>query len=314
MIPKRTRDTDISSEVFQGRKFRDRLFKLADEVARRHASNREDLPGIIADIAKREGFDRMKIQRLIEEGNTRAYLARYEQVRALDDRRFTFIPAEMDTVIMEMGDAAPPEQYNPNWVFPTSQGGNMQKSASTHESQPSIHASLHRPFDNLQSEREKLAAKREAEQRMVKEAAYKKATREVETLMHKVASACVHTQRMNKSGGQLFNTIVDQGNLSVEVAEGIAKRAGVIQEELKQRGAMHPSSMVDFKLEATEKVASHMLGNLSLLSKQASTELVEKPVVAPSASAANYDQLLAIAQNLQAQAEVAQANQPTEVK
>lgn len=298
----------------RGRIFRDRLFKLADEVARRHASGRESLPTVIADIAKREGFDQIKIQRLVEEGNTRAYLARYEQVRNLDDRRFSFIPAELETVLLEMGDAAPPKIDNPNWVVYNTQGGTMQKTASTHQSQPSLHAKLHRPFDDNEALAQKLASQQSEADRMEKTAKYKVAQRESEALMHKVASACVQTQRMNKTGGQLFNTIVDQAGLDMDVAEGISKRANAIQEELKRRGAIYPSHMVDFKVEATEKVASLMLGNLSLMSKQAATELVEKPKVAPSAHASDYDQLLALAKNLQAQAEVAQANKPTEVK
>lgn len=314
MIPKRTKDTDISADVMRGRIFRDRLFKLADEVARRHASGRESLPTVIADISKREGFDQIKIQRLVEEGNTRAYLARYEQVRNLDDRRFSFIPAEIETVLLEMGDAAPPKIDNPNWVVHTSQGGTMQKTASTHESEPSMIGKVHRPLGNTDHLAEKIAQEKAAATQMEKTAAYKHAQREVETLIHKVASACVQTQRMHKSGSQLFNTIVDQAGLDMDIAQGISKRANTIQEELKRRGAIYPSYMVDFKVEATEKVASLMLGNLSLMSKQAATELVEKPKVAPSSHAADYDQLLALAKNLQAQAEIANANKPTEVK
>ena len=314
MIPKRTKDTDISTEVLRGRAFRDRLFKLADEVARRHASGNESLPTVMAEIAARERFNQTQIQRLVEEGNTRAYLARYEKVRNLDDRRFAFIPAELDTIIIEMGDKAPPKLDNPNWIVPTIQGGSMQKSASTHETEQNVFGKLHRPFDNNDEYRQKLAAKEESERLMKKEAAYKKASREVNSLMHKVASACVQTQRFHKSGGVLFNTVIDQAGIDSDLAEGIAKKASAIQEELKQRGAMYASNMVDFKMEATEKVASHMLGSLSLMAKQASTELVQTPQVASSVHATDYNDLIALAHELKAQAEIAQANKPMEVK
>lgn len=301
MIPKRHKDTDIASEVAQGRLFRQRLLKAAEEAASRFMDG-EDLNDAVAAIAKREGFTRVQIQRLVEEANTLAYNKRYDQVRREKDRRITYEIAELSKVIDRMGLEAPVEEMNPNWVTGEEGGGEMNKAASAEPLQ------FHNPNANLDAKREKMLEKRASFDKVEKDKQLERLHRSLHSNIFKVANALVMTERLYKTAGTVFNTLLDDVTLPDAAVEGIQKQASEIANVLAQNKKVRQGFTVNLEVNPREKVANLVLGEHSLIGNSSSGR-TQDPKVTPTADVATYQQLVDLAKKIEAEQSQAMALQ-----
>lgn len=287
MIPKRDKNTDIASEVAQGKNLRRRIVACAEEAAKRFMAG-ESLNAILAEIAKRESFNRMQIQRLVEEANTVAFNKKYDEVRTVQDRRISFELASLADILPIMGEDAPPEIENPNLVKGKPGNGSMQKAASEQQTYS----------PHTQMLLDKLAARRKKEK---EEALYKEAatlSKEIESDIFKVANCLVHSEKYFKNGNQLFNTVLDKVAFEESIIEGIIKKAEYISDKMIETRRIRPDFVLSLSVEPQEKVASALFGKHSLLNKQAN-EFVEKPKVQPTTDIQDIQQLFDIAKKIQ---------------
>lgn len=259
MIPRRTKDTDISTEVARGKHFKKLLLRVALDAGRAYANDTsgKTLNEYLADIARKEGFNRIQIQRLVEEGNTQAYLAKYEKLREANIRDVEFPLASLDGILRELGADAPPEINNPNIVTGLKGSGEMKKEAST-----AIRTAFN---DGVAKSREKLAARKARDAEIEKQAALTRLNREKGNEMFRIAHSLVRTEMMHKNANEVFNTMLGEVALTQETVDGIIKKASSISELLHKKGNLAKSRMVDLKVNEQEKVASHLLGSLSLI-------------------------------------------------
>lgn len=273
LIPKRTKDTDISNDILQGKHFKKKLLALGLEVGRAYANDTsgKTLSEYIADVAKKEGFNRIQIQRLVEEGNTQAYLAKYAKMRDLKQRDVEFPLASQAEVVRLLGADAPPEVENPNIVQGLKGSGEMKKEASTQEA---VYQSFN---DGVSKSREKMAARRAREREQEKTASLGRLNRERESQMFKIAHSLVRTEQFHKNANEVFNTMLASHALSEESVDGILKKASSISELLHKKGHLHKNRMVDLKVNEQEKVASHLLGSLSLIDTQQASHVKDIP-------------------------------------
>lgn len=257
-IPKRSKDTDISQSVIRGKVFKKFVDQTAKEVARRYTEGTDGklLNELIAEVAKAESLNRIKIQALIEETNTQTYLRLYEKKRNQSNRDVRFPLASLANVIETMGDDAPPEVTNPNRVSGGQGGGEMVKKASA-----AAYSALFLDNDRAR-QKIKERADREKAQLLSKEA--RETENGVKDGIFKVAHALVRTEQMNGNANLVFNTMLDEANLSDETIAGIIKQAASISETLHQKGKLLEKHMVNLKVDGNEKVASHILGAYSL--------------------------------------------------
>jgi hypothetical protein len=293
-IAKRDKATDIAGEVARGKDLRQRIMTCADEAATRFM-NGGNLNDIVADISKRESFNRLQIQRLIEESNTIAYSKRYDQVKKEKDRRFTFDLAELSRVIEKMGDQAPPAVDNPNWVTGKPGDGEMDKSASV-EFSP-----LHNPNMRTKEAREKLLEKRAAFDKVEKSAEHHVLTREINSGIFKIASSLVRTEQVHRRGNQTFNTLLDDVSLRDDLVSGIQKKAAEITQSLIDTRRIHSGFTCSLEVNPAEKVANLLLGEHSLIKAAHDVSKVEAPKVAPTSDISDYQQLIELARKIQVQ-------------
>lgn len=296
MIPIRDKRTDISSDIAVGRKLQEKIKALANEAADRSIDSGDDLDTIIGDIAKREKFNRIQIQRLVEEGNTVAYNKRYDKLRNSNDRRIDFPVASLEGVVKAMGTDAPPEEINPNLAKGSSGSGSMDKAAST-KIEPTY---IHNPNSRLMERKEKFEKKASVieQHRTVRE--QKTIEREYNSTLFKVANSLVMTEKMYKSANEVFNTMLSDITIPQEAVEGIIKKASEIGEQLVKSRKALPGFVVSLSENATEKVASHLLGEYSLLKEASeSAPKVKNIKVQPTMDVSNYDQLVHLAGKLQ---------------
>lgn len=295
MIPKRDKNTDIASEIAQGKLFRSRLTKLVDEVTDQFVKDNSNLNDLIAAVAEREGFSRIQIQRLVEETNTIAYNKRYNQIKKAQDRRFTFELAELDKVLEIMGPNAPEAVDNPNWVKGKAGDGNIEKKASLDiETAP-----IHNPNAKISEKKERLMQKQAAaeEKRIQKE--LKRLHSDIEKDIFKVANSLVMTEKLYKQANQVFNTAISDVDVSDDVVGEIQKKAGEISQYLGKTGRALPDFVVSLEVNPTEKVASVFLGEYSLVKEAEQTIKVEVPKVAPTSDISDYEQLVRAIRNIQ---------------
>lgn len=296
MIPIRDKRTDITGELAAGKKLHEKIKALANEVADRSIQSGEDLDTVIAEISKREGFNQIKIQRLVEEGNTVAYNKRYDKLRNSNDRRIDFPVASLAGVVKEMGADAPPDEVNPNISKGKSGDGSMDKAASIHIEPSYIHSPNAKLDERKQKYEQKLQAlkeRRTGQEKKADERAYNSA-------IFKVANSLVMTEKMYKTANEVFNTLLSDIELPKEAVEGIVKKAAEIGEQMVKTRKVVPGFMITLSENPTEKVASHLLGEYSLL-KEAETHSpkVRSIKVQPTMDVANYNQLINLAGELQ---------------
>lgn len=289
MIPKRDKDTDISTDIAQGKFFQKRLRQAAEEAASRFI-NGENLNDAMADISKRENFNQVQIQRLVEEGNTVAFNKKYSETKKESDRRISFELGELKLILNRMGSEAPPEMNNPNWVKGKPGDGELKKEAS---SQP-----LFNPNSSTAAAREKLMAKRAAARNAELEKTARDANRYVESGIFKVAQSIVVSERAHQNGNEIFNTMLSEVGFDDYMVEGISKKAEEITDHMKNSGRLHKGFVVSLEVKPEEKIASTLLGQHSL-SKQADTQLVKEPQVKPIQDVADYQQLISLAKEIQ---------------
>lgn len=290
MIPKRDKTTDISTEIAQGKFFQKRIKQAAEEVAGRFMSG-ENLNDAMADIAKRENFNQVQIQRLVEEGNTVAFNKKYNDVKKDSDRRITFELGELSFILDRMGSEAPPAIDNPNLAKGKAGEGEMKKVASTQQS-------IITPNSHVQASREKLLAKQAAEKTaaLTKEAAT--LNRSIESGIFKVAQSIVRSEQMHKNANELFNTVLSETGFDDFLVDGIMKKAQEITNRMKETGRAHSGFVLSLEVKPEEKVASTLFGSRSLV-KSASVELVKEPKVAPIQDVGDYQQLISLAKEIQ---------------
>jgi hypothetical protein len=296
MIPIRNKKTDISSDVAAGKSLQKKIKALADEASKKSLQENLELDEVIAQISKREGFNRLQIQRLIEEGNTVTYNKRYEKLRNSNDRRITFSIASLDGVMKEMGESAPPEIKNPNLSSGKQGGGEMSKAASEIET-----SYIHHPNARLQERSEKyfqkiasVKQKQQEKERMIKE-------REQASSIFKIANSLVMSERKYKNGNEIFNTMLSDVSLSEETTDQIIKKASAISEQMVKTKRSPSGFMVTLKENSTEKIANHLLGEYSLLKEAEQLPKVKEVKVQPTGDISNYQQLIDLARNLEKQ-------------
>lgn len=289
MIPKRNKQTDIASEIAQGKHFQKRLRQAAEEAAGRFIRG-ETLNVAIADIARRENFNQLQIQRLVEEGNTVAFNKRYDERRKENDRRITFELAELAGVLTEMGGEAPPAVDNPNWVKGKAGEGEMTKSASF---------KFHTPNAGTDNSRRNLRERQAKEHALRLEKQARDLSREIESGIFKIAQSLVLTEKVHQNGNTVYNTMLSNVGFDDFLSEGIAKKAEEITNHMKNTGRVRSGFMLSLEVNPQEKVASTLLGSRSMLKTANTTNLVEEPKIAPMQDIGDYKKLISLAKEIQ---------------
>lgn len=289
MIPNRTKDTDIASEVAQGKFLRKRIQQSAELVSSRFMEG-EGLNEVIAEVAKRENFNQLQIQRLIEETNTIAFNKRYTALKAMNDRRISFELAELPKVLEHMGTDAPPVVENPNWVSGRGGEGEMTKSASFQ---------LHSPNAKVDKMRKELQERKQAEAMKSLEKRASSLDKEIESSIFKIANTLVESEKRFKNSNVIYNSMLSDVTFNDSFSEGIAKKASEIATYLTETNRTSPDFVLSLTVNPTEKVASSVLGGYSLL-KQAETEKsFAPPKISPMQDINDYKQLINLAKDLQ---------------
>lgn len=289
MIPKRTKDTDISSEIAQGKHFQKRLRASAEEATGRFLQG-ETLNFAVSDISKRENFNQLQIQRLVEETNVLAFNKRYDERKKESDRRITFELAELNGVLEEMGSEAPKAIENPNWIKGKSGEGEITKSASV------MRHTLNSQTDDS---RKRLADKQAKAKTELLEKEAKALSRDIESGIFKIANSLVHTEKTYKNANTVFNTMLSGVSFDDSIAEGIMKKASEITEYMKNSGRLREGFMLSLEVKPEEKVASTLFGSHSLLKTANTNQLVEEPKVAPIQNIGDFQQLISLAKDIQ---------------
>lgn len=299
MIPIRDKKTDITSEVSRGEFLQKRVKTLSEEAANRSIDTGTELNVIIADIAKREGFNRLQIQRMVEESNTIAYNKRYDKLRNSHDRRITFPIASLDGVVKEMGFSAPPAIVNPNLPVGGEGEGEINKAASYQIERSPIHS----PHSNLDKRRQKYLEKVAAQKQKEETRQYERMKKEYDRNLFKVAHSLAMTERKYGNANEVFNTLASDVSLSKENIDGIIKKASEVAEHMVKTNRSRPGFMVTLCHNPEEKVANQLLGEYSLL-KQADTEdspKVKEIKIQTTGDVADFNELVALAKALQNQ-------------
>lgn len=296
MIPVRNKKTDISSEVAKGRKLQEKIKACAEEAAKKSINNSLDLDVVIAEISKREKFNRLQIQRLVEEGNTVTYNKRYDKLRSSNDRRITFPLASLDGVVEKMGSDAPPEIHNPNFSTGGQGGGEMNKAAS--EVEPTY---IHNPNARLQERYDKFMSKVASTKQRQEERETKQQLKEEKSTIFKIANSLVWCERQYKNSNEVFNTLLSDVSLSPTHVDEIIKTASVIGEQMVKTKRSHAGFLVSLKENPEEKIASHLLGEFSLLKEAEQQEKTKEVKVQPTVDVADFDQLVTLARKLEKQ-------------
>lgn len=294
MIPTRHKKTNISQEVTKGKKLQEKIKQLAEEAAKESIESFRPLSDVIAEISKREGFNRLQIQRLVEEGNTITYNKRYDKLRSSNDRRIEFPLASLDNVIQTMGSDAPPEIVNPNFANGGQGGGEMNKAATI---EPSY---IHTPHGRIDEKRTAMLEKTAAHEQKLSDKELAKQTKDMESTMFKIASSLVMTEKRYKNANEVFNTLLHDVSLSDHQIDGIQKRAHDIAKRMVQTKRAPSSFVITLKENPTEKIASHLLGEYSLL-KEAESPKVKEVKVQPTVDIGDFQQMVALARKLQGQ-------------
>ncbi|MED4068729.1 hypothetical protein [Priestia megaterium] len=307
MIPERDKKTDIASEIAQGKQLQKRILSLAEEAANESLSSNKTLNQIIADLAKRERFNRLQIQRLVEESNTVAYNKRYDQLRASNDRRITFPIASLSGVIEEMGFSAPPEISNPNLPTGGPGQGEMQKAASVQvETSP-----IHTPHSNVKERHEKYMNKVAAVQKKQDERAKARQEKEKQSTLFKIANSIVMSERQYQNGNEVFNTLLSDVPFTDDDKDAIIKKASTIAEHMVKTKRSRPNFVVTLSQNPTEKVANHLLGEYSLLKQADDTTKVKEVKVQPTVDVSDFSALINLARKLETESQQgARAKQP----
>lgn len=297
MIPIRDKKTDIASEVAQGKALQKRIVRLSEEAAEQSILKNMDLNEVVAEISKREGFNRLQIQRLVEESNTVAYNKRYDKLRGSHDRRISFPIASLEGVIEVLGFAAPPEIKNPNLSSGGPGEGEMAKAASVQiESSP-----IHNPHAKVRDHYERQLEKTAAFQKKEAEKARQRLLKEKKRAIFKIANSIVMSERQYKNGNQIYNTLIADVPLSNEDKEAISKTASTIAGHLVKTKRSNPGFMVTLKQNSLEKVADHVLGEYSLLKQAEDSQKVKSITVHPTEGIADFSQLIDLARKLEVQ-------------
>jgi hypothetical protein len=305
MIPIRSKKTDISSETAAGIQFREKIKKLSEEAANRSMDGSYDLNEVIADIALRENFNRMQIQRLVEESNTVAYNKRYDKLRNVNDRRITFPIASLDGVISEMGEDAPEEMINPNIATGGEGSGEINKAASRIES-----SYIHTPHTRLDERHQKYMEKVAAIKNKQEQKELDRLKKDRDSSMFKIANCLVMTERTHKNANEVYNTLISDVALDDSLLDGIKKKASYISEQLVKTRRSAPGFMVTLEENFQEKVADYLLGEYSLLKKAENNLKVEEVKIQPTVDVSDFNQLIDLARKLEKQHEQVVIKQP----
>ncbi len=286
MIPKRDKNSDIARDIAAGRELKEKIVNLAQEAAS-HFMKGESLNEAIADIAGREGFNRIQIQRLIEETNTVAYNKKYETVKKETDRRLSFELAELRKVLDIMGSSAPPEIDNPNEVKGRPGEGEILKEASTT-------SSLHRPHRNTEEIKEKQMAKVAHAKQKQLESETNQIVKNYQSHIFKIANSIVMSHKMYKNASDILSAVSDEVTLPNEVLEDIEKKAQEITEYMIENKRIHPNFSIVFE-KGQSKQASYFLGEYSLINPSSETSKYQIPKIASTQHVSTFEQLLKIA-------------------
>jgi hypothetical protein len=297
MIPVRNKNTDISSDVAAGKKLQDKIKKLAETAANQSINDGKDLDVVLAEISKREKFNRLQIQRLVEESNTVAYNKRYDKLRNQKDRRIDFPLASLSGVINEMGNDAPAEIKNPNLKDGGQGTGELSKAASVEE-----FTYIHTPNARLKEREERYLSKVASVQQRQDEREKSRQEKDHQSSLFKIANSIVMSERQYKNGNEVFNTLLSDVSLAQDDIDGIKKKASEIGDALVKTKRTHSGFVVTLKENPIEKVASHVLGEYSLLKVAESNDKVKVVKVQPTADVSDFNQLVTLARKLQQQA------------
>jgi hypothetical protein len=85
-----------------------------------------------------------------------------------------------------------------------------------------------------------------------------------------------------------------------EDIDGIKKKASEIGEQLVKTKRSHSGFMVTLNENPIEKIASHVLGDYSLLKEAEQSDKVEEVKVQPTEYVSDFNQLINLARKLQA--------------
>lgn len=308
MIPIRNKNTDISSDVARGNKLQKKVDQLSELAANKSINETKPLDEVIAEISRNEGFNRLQIQRLVEEANTVTYNKRYDKLRNSHDRRITFLLASLDGVIKEMGFSAPPEVSNPNLSKGGEGEGELKKVASTIE--PSyVHNPNRGARDRYNKRMEKLAARKVLEDKKSNE----RKQADKDSTIFKIANSLVMTERMYKNANTVFNTLLSDVDFNQSDVDRIIEKTAEINEYMVKTRRSHPDFVVALEEDSMDKVASHVLGEYSLL-KTATVDKVEEIKVQPTSNINDFKQLVELAKRLEREQDIKTNERKLETK
>lgn len=291
MIPPRNKDTDIATEIAQGKRVKEKIMKLTEDVTERFMKG-EGLNEAIAAIAQSDpSINRLMIQRLVEESNTIAYNKRYEQVKPQKDRRIQFELAELGRVIELMGESAPPEINNPNLAKGPKGDGEMQKSAR-YELTP-----VHRPHDRVRDRYQTNLAKTASYDKMKQNQQHEARKKYIDSGLFKISNSLVQSEKLYKNANYVLNTLVDHAEWPHELTEQLIKKASEVADFAVKTRRARPGFKLNLQMDHHEKEASLFLGEHSLL-KQAAEPPKSNIKVVPTSDVATYEQLVDLAQKI----------------
>ena len=283
-IPKRNTMTSIEEELTAGRRLQSLIQNEAKRIATEVGSD-DRLNEEVARSAKAHNFNRLMIQRLVEEVNTLSFNVRYDEKKTDRDRRVTFELAELDKVLNYMGEDAPGEVINPNFpngfIEPQEEEvvGLFGKVASV---DTNLFSAGRRTHDHSVHEKEDA-------KRMIR-LAYDKYTKGID----KVANVIVQSGLFHKNANELFNTLISDVGLNKKATNDIIKSSYDKLAFHKQAKHVPLSFSMELEVNEMEKKADSLFGGHSLLEKTASTAY-EKPVVRYTEDVKDYDDLVKLA-------------------
>ena len=286
IIPQRTKESDISSEVARGKHFEQFVKENALDIAER-VGTEDSLNEEIARLAKKESLNRIQIQRLVEETNTQSFITRYKAVSDNRDRRVVYELADTKKILEYMGDDAPPAVTNPN--FPNGFIESRPDEPISLNKVASEQIDFSKPLPTAEDLRYK-------EYLLQKEA--KENSRLYKTCVNRIGNTLIHNERINKNANVILNTIIADAGLNKKATSDIIESANRGVNFLKEASRLPASFTLELSVDPIEKEASSLFGEYSLLEKTAS-DSYQTPKVTAGDYASTYEDILKIAKDLQ---------------
>lgn len=286
-IPKRNTMTSIEEELTEGRRLQSLIQNEAKRIANEVGTD-DRLNEEVARSAKAHNFNRLMIQRLVEEVNTLSFNVRYDERKNERDRRVTFELAEVDKVLDYMGEDAPGEVVNPNFpngfIEPPEEEvvGLFGKTASVDNNL----------FSNSRRTRDHSVHEKEDAKRMIR-LAYNQYEKGIE----KIANVIVQSGFRYNNANEVFNTLISDVGLNKKATNDIIESSYDKLAFHKKAKHVPLSFSMELTVSEMEKKADSLFGDHSLLEKTASHSY-RKPNVRYTDDIVDYDDLVKLANHV----------------